>query len=139
MWGASKIHLPRPQLQTASIMTTPQDVNTRTSIVVNQESIPVDSDLEVDLEEIQHEAVAEQKRIKEAAQAKLAAACEHIEKKRQERKAREEEERKAKGEEKWKAEEEEAWKWKEEEDKVIREMTWKRQLEVSSSSCFRFV
>src|SRR5882724_11607218 len=101
-WGASKIHLPRPQLPTASIMTTPQDVNTWTSIIVNLETIPVDSDSEVDLAEIQCEVAAEQKWIEEAAQAKLAAAREHIEKKWQERKVREEEE--------WKAEEEEMQK-----------------------------
>jgi len=65
-------------------MTTPQDVNARTSIIINPESIPVDSDSEADLEEIQCEAAAEQKWIEEAAQAKLAAAHEHIEKKWQE-------------------------------------------------------
>ena len=69
--------------------------------------------------------------IEEAAQAKLAAAREHIEKK-------------------WKAKEEEAWKaeevqkteetrkveemWKEEEDKVVREKALKRQLEVCLST-----
>src|SRR5882724_6692971 len=99
-------------------MSTPQDINAGTivPIVINPEAIPVDSDLEADLEEIQHEAAAEQKWIEEAAQAKLTAACEHIEKKQQERKAREEEEWKAKEEEMWKAKEEEAWKRKEEED-----------------------
>ena len=49
--------------------------------------------------------MAEQRRIKEVTQAKLAAARERIEKKWQERKAKEEEE----------------WKWKEEQDKVIRD------------------
>ena len=53
-------------------------------IIINLEAIPVDSDSEVDLEEIQCEAVAKQKWIEEAAQAKLAAAHECIEKKRQE-------------------------------------------------------
>ena len=127
-------------------MSSSQNINARTVIpaVINPESFPVDSDLEGDLKEIQHEAAAEQKWIEEAAQAKLAAAREHIEKKRLEQKAREEEERKAKEEEMWMAEEEEAWKveeeeaWKrkEEEDTVIREKTRKMQLEVSLSSSF---
>ena len=104
-------------------------------IVVNPEAIPVDSDSEADLEEIQHEVVTEQKQIEEAAQAKLAAAREHIEKKQ---KAKEEEAQKAeevqKAEETWKAEEEEGQKQKEEEDKLVREKTRKRQLEVSLST-----
>ena len=69
--------------------------------VINPESVQVDSDLEEDLKEIQHEAAAEQAQIEEATRAKLAAARECIEKKRQERKA--EEVRKA--EEAWKVEE----------------------------------
>src|SRR5882724_12259372 len=98
-----------------------QNINARTiAPIVNPELIPVDLDPEEDLEEIQHEAAAEQARIEEAAQAKLAAAHERIEKKR---KAKEEEARKA--EEAQKAEEEEAWKVadtrKAEEDEVLRE------------------
>ena len=44
-------------------MTSPQNVNARTvvPIVINLESIPADSDLDVDLEQIQQEAVAEQR------------------------------------------------------------------------------
>ena len=57
-----------------------QDANTRLS-VVNPESVPVDSDSEEDLEEIQREAAAEQARIEEATRAKIAAAHERIEKK----------------------------------------------------------
>ena len=118
-----------------------QDINTGTimPIIVNPEAILVDLDSEADLEEIQHEAAAKQKRIEEAAQAKFAAASKCIGKKQLERKVREEEEQKAKEEEMRKVEEEEAQKLKEEEDTVIREKTWKRQLEVSSSSSFRFV
>jgi len=57
-------------------MSSAQNVNARTvvPIVVNLEAILIDLDLEEDLEEIQHEAVAEQKQIEDAAQAKLAAA-----------------------------------------------------------------
>src|SRR5882724_3694650 len=96
-----------------------QNINARTvAPIVNPESIPVDSDPEEDLEEIQHEVAAEQVQIEEAAQAKLAAACKCIERKW---KAKEEEARKA--EETQKAEEEEAWKvadaWKAEEDEAL--------------------
>jgi len=117
-----------------AIMPSSLNINagTVTPIVINPEAIPVDSDSEADLEEIQHEAAAEQKQIEEAAQAKLAAACECIEKKWQERKVKEEEARKV--EEMQKAEEEEEWKQKEEEDKLVREKTRKRQLEVSLST-----
>ena len=73
--------------------------------------------------EIQCEAAAEQKWI-EAAQAKLAAACERIEKEWQEQKVKEEEEEQ---------------KQKEEEDKVVREKAQKRQLEVCSSTSLIFV
>ena len=67
-------------------MTSPQNANTGTvvSVIINPELILVDSDSEADLEEIQREVAAKQKRIKEAAQPKLAAAHECIEKKRQE-------------------------------------------------------
>ena len=59
----------------------------------------------MDLEQIQREVAAKQRRIEEITQAKLAAAHECIKKKWQE----------------WKVKEEEEWKWKEEEDKVMRE------------------
>jgi len=96
-------------------MTSPQNTNAGTvvPVVINPESIPVDSDLEADLEQIQQEAVAEQRQIEEVTQAKLVVARERIEKKQQEWKAKEEEARKV--------EEEEVQKWKEEEDKVIRD------------------
>ena len=134
-----------------AIMPSSLNINagTVTPIVINPEAIPVDSDSEADLEEIQHEAAAEQKQIEEAAQAKLAAARERIERKQQEQKAKEEEARKAeetwkaeetrKAEETQKAEEEEERKWKEEEDKVVREKAQTRQLEVSSSTSLIFV
>jgi len=118
-------------------MSSSLNINTGTivPIVINPEAIPVDSDSEADLEEIQCEVAAKQKRIEEAAQAKLLAACEHIEKKW---KAKEEEVRKAeevqKAEEVRKAEEEQGRKQKEEEDKLVREKTRKRQLEVSLST-----
>ena len=115
--------------RTLQNMSSAQNINTGTivPIVVNPEAILVDSDPEEDLEEIQHEVVAKQKQIEEAAQDKLAAAHKRIEKKRQEWKAKEEE--------KWKVKEEEAQKQKEEEDKVIRdkalEEARKWQLKVS--------
>ena len=73
-------------------MSSSQNINAGTIIpaVVNPESIPVDSDPEEDLEQIQQEAVAKKKQIEEAVQAKFAVAHEHIEKKWQEWKAREE-------------------------------------------------
>jgi len=74
---------------------------------VNPESILVDLDPEEDLEEIQRKAAAEQVRIEEAAQAKLAAAHEHIERK-------------------WKVKEEEAWKAKEEEVRKVAD-AWKAE------------
>ena len=76
-----------------ALMSSPQNVNARTIVpVINPESYLVDLDPEEDLKEIQCKVVAEQRCIKEAIQAKLVAACERIEKKRQEWKAREEEE-----------------------------------------------
>ena len=97
------------------------NANARTVAVVNLESDLVDSDPEEDLEEIQCEAAAEQARIEEATRAKIAAAHEHIEKKRRERKA--EEARKV------------------EEDRVAKEKameeSWRQQLKVSyHCSCF---
>ena len=126
---------------TPELSITSQNINAGTvvPIIINPEVIPVDSDLEEDLEEIQHKAAAEQKRIEDAAQAKLVVAHERIEKKWQERKVKEEEEQKAKEEEAWKVEEEKVQKRKEEEDKVIREKAQKRQLEVSSSTSLIFV
>ena len=124
--------LPQKILPTCFIMSLPHNINAETfaPVVVNPESIPVDSDPEEDLEEIQREVVAEQRQIEEMAQAKLAAAHECIEKKR---KVKEKEARKA--EEVRKVEEEEGWKWKEEEDQVAREKaldeSWKWQLKVS--------
>jgi len=96
-----------------------QNINAGTvTPIINPEWILVDSDLDSDLEEIQRKAVAEQVWIEEAAQAKLAAACERIEKKW-----------KAKEEEARKAEEAEAWKVadtrKAEEDKAL----WKKAME----------
>jgi len=135
--GVSKFHLPNPQTpKLLPTMTSPQNMNAGTvvPIIVNPEVVLVDSDLEDDLEEIQHEAAAEQKRIEEAVQAKLAAAHECIEKKWQERKAKEEEAQKV--EEVQKAEVEEEWKWKEEEDKAIQDKARKRELEVSSFNLF---
>src|SRR5882724_6119086 len=84
-----------------------QNINAGTvTPIINPEWILVDSDLDSDLEEIQRKAVAEQVWIEEAAQARLAAACERIEKKW---KAKEEEAQKAeevrKAEEAWKVEE----------------------------------
>ena len=104
-------------------MSTSQNVNARTIVptIVNLELVPVDSDLEEDLKEIQCKVAAEQAQIEEATRAKLAAAHECIEKKRQERKA--EEVRKA--EEAWKVEED--WVAKE---KALDE-SWRWQLKVS--------
>src|SRR5882724_4581011 len=60
-----------------------QNINAGTiAPIINPELIPVDLDPEEDLEEIQHKAAAEQVRIEEAAQAKLAAACKCIKRKR---------------------------------------------------------
>jgi len=88
-------------------MSSSKNINTGTitPTVINPDSIPVDLDLEEDLEQIQQEVAAKQRRIEEEAQAKVAAACECNEKKCQE----------------WKAKEEEEQKWKEEEDKAMRE------------------
>jgi len=72
---------------------------------------------------------AKQARIKEAAQARLAVACECIEKKR---KAKEEEARKA--EEARKVEEEEEAEAERGGEQVVREKAWKRQLEVCLST-----
>ena len=107
--GSIKISSSNPNSHSASIMTSHQNVNAGTvvPIIINLESIPVDSDSEEALEKIQQEVAAKQKRIEEEAQAKLMVACEHIEKRRQE----------------WKVKEEEEQKQKEEEDKVIREKT----------------
>ena len=112
-------------------MSTSQNVNARAVVptVVNLETVPVDSDLEEDLKEIQREAAAEQARIEEAAQARLATAHECIEKKW---KVKEEEARKA--EEARKVEEEEERKRKEEENRVVREKARTRQLEVRLST-----
>ena len=110
-------------------MSSPWNANTGavTPIVINLDLIPVDSDLEEDLEQIQQEVAAEQRQIEEIAQAKLVVAHENIKKKQQEWKVKEEEAQK------WK--EEEVWKQKEEEDKVIRdkalEEAQKWQLKVS--------
>src|SRR5882724_12302139 len=95
--GASKIHLPNPQnSQLLPTMTSPQNANAGTvvSVIINPELILVDSDSEADLEQMQQEAMAEQRRIEEVTQAKLAVAHERMEKKQ-----------KAKEEEAWKAEE----------------------------------
>jgi len=84
LWGASKFHLPTPRTPNQlSIMTSPQNVNARTvvPIIVNPELIPVDLDSDADLEQIQREVAAEQRRIKEVSQAKLVAARECIENK----------------------------------------------------------
>ena len=118
-------------------MPSSQNIDTRTvtPTVVNLKTVPVDSDPEEDLEEIQCEVAAEQAQIEEATRAKLAAAHECIEKKRREWKA--EEARKAK--EVWKEEEEEEQKWKEEEEWVAKEKEESRrqQLKVSCyRSCF---
>ena len=80
--GSIKIFFFQSQIST-STMSTSQNVNARTVVptVINPEMVPVDSDPEEDLEEIQCEAVAEQARIEEVTRAKLAAAHEHIEKK----------------------------------------------------------
>jgi len=120
-------------------MSPSQNINAATiaPVVVNPEWIPVDLDPEEDLEEIQCGVVAEQAQIEEAVQARLAVACERIEKKQ---KVKEEEARKV--EEGQKVEEaqmvEEAWKAEEtlkaEEDKVVREKPQKRQLEVCLST-----
>src|SRR5882724_996327 len=97
-----RIKISSSNLNLTSTMSTSQNINTRTvAPVVNLESVPVDSDPEEDLEEIQCEAAAEQAQIKEVTRAKIAAAHERIEKKHQERKA--EEARKA--QEAWKVEE----------------------------------
>src|SRR5882724_6656822 len=118
-----------------STMSTSQNINARTvAPVVNLELVPVDSDLEEDLKEIQCKAAAKQAWIEEAMKAKIAAAHEHIEKKRRERKV--EEARKAEEEEERKQKEEEARKA--EEDKVVREKAQKRQLEVHSSTSLIF-
>ena len=111
------------QSQYTSIMPSSQNIIARTvtPTVVNLESVPVDSDPEEDLEEIQCEAAAEQAQIEEVTRAKIAMAHQHIEKKRRECKAEEAQ----KAEEAWKVEEEEEWKRKEEEarkaeeDKVV--------------------
>ena len=119
--GSVKNSSSNPNSHSASIMTSPQNINTGTvaPIIVNPESILVDSDLEEDLKQIQWEAAAEQRRIEEESQARVAAAHECNEKKHQEQKAKEEEEEKL----------------KEEEDKVIRdkalEEAQKQQLKVS--------
>jgi len=62
MGSIKKFLLPIPKSLPASLMSTSQNINARTVVpaVVNPESFPVDSDLEVDLKEIQREAVAEQ-------------------------------------------------------------------------------
>ena len=110
-------------------MSSSQNINTGTitPTVINPDSIPVDLDLEEDLEQIQQEAAAEQRLIEEEAQARVAVARECNEKKCQEWKVKEEEEQKLK--------EEEEWKQKEEEDKEIRdkalEEARKQQLVVS--------
>ena len=146
--GSIKIHLPNPQYLQTSFMSSSQNVNMGTVVpaVVNPESVLVDSDPEEDLEEIQREVAAKQVQIKEAAQARLAVACKHIEKKwkaKEEEEQKVEEARKAeeacKVEEVWKVEEEEEQKWKEEEDQVVREKARKRQLEVHSSTSLIFV
>ena len=126
------------QISSYTVTMPSQNVNAGTvAPIVNPESIPVDLDLEEDLEEIQCEAAAEQARIEEAAQAKLAAARERIERKR-----------KAKEEEARKAEEEEARNvadaWKAEEDRVAKEKaseeSQRRQLKMSCHrSCFSLV
>src|SRR5882724_11924178 len=84
--GSVKNSSSNPNSHSASIMTSPQNINAGTvaPIIINLESIPVDSDSEEALEKIQQEVAAKQKRIEEEAQAKLMVACEHIEKKRQE-------------------------------------------------------
>src|SRR5882724_9504619 len=107
----------------ASTMSTSQNINARTvaPTIVNLESVPVDSDLEEDLKEIQCEAAAEQAQIEEVTRAKIAMAHQHNEKKRRECKAEEAQ----KAEEAWKVEEEEEWKWKEVEDRVAREKALK--------------
>src|SRR5882724_11387371 len=113
------VKIPFFQSKHTSIMPSSQNIDTRTvtPTVINPESVPVDSNLEEDLEEIQHKVVAEQARIEEATRAKIAAAHKRIEKKCWEQKA--EEARKA--EEVRKAEEEEERKRKEEEEQVARE------------------
>ena len=129
--GSGKIFF-FPKLPYCFIMSLPHNINPATvaPVIVNPESILVDSDLEEDLEEIQCEVVAEQAQIEEAAQARLAVAHECIEKKwkvKEEEarkvveawKAEEEEEQKV--EEVRKAEEEEERKRKEEENRVVRE------------------
>src|SRR5882724_3733496 len=121
--GSVKISSSNP-ITSYTVTMPSQNINAGTvAPVVNPELIPVDSDPEEDLEEIQREAAAEQAPIEEAAQARLAAARECIEKKR---KAKEEEARKV--EEAWKAEEARKVEemWKEEEDKVVREKALKR-------------
>ena len=110
-------------------MPSSQNIDTRTvtPTVINLETVPVDSDLEEDLEEIQCKVAAKQARIEEATRAKLAVAHEHIEKKHREWKA--EEAQKAK--EARKAEEEEVAK-----EKAMKE-SWRQQLKVSCyRSCF---
>src|SRR5882724_2112999 len=137
--GASKFSSSQKILPHCFIMSPSQNINAATiaPVAINPESIPMDSDPEQDLKEIQHEVVAKQAQIEKAGQARSAAAQEHIEKKW---KVKEEEAQKV--EEAWKAEE--VWKveetWKEEEDKVVREKAWKRQLEVRlSTSLFFFL
>jgi len=82
-------------------MSSSQNINTGTitPVIVNPESIPVDSDPEEDMEQIQREVAANQRHIEEESQAKVAVACECNEKKCQEQKVKEEEERKQKEEE----------------------------------------
>jgi len=55
--GSIKIDLPLPNSPTNFNMSSAQNINTGTivPVVVNPESIPVDLDLEEDLQEIQHE------------------------------------------------------------------------------------
>ena len=120
-------------------MPSSQNIDTRTvtPTVVNPESVPVVSDPEEDLEEIQCEAAAEQAQIEEVMRAKLAVAHERIEKKCRERKAEEAQ----KAEEARKAEEEEEQKQKEEEEQVAKEKAMeesrRQQLKVSCyRSCF---
>ena len=115
--GGVKISSSNPK--TTSTMSTSLNINARTvaPTIVNPESVPVDSDLEEDLEEIQRKVVAEQAQIEEATRAMIAVPHERIEKKDWE----------------WKAEEEEHWVARE---KALEESR-KQQLKVSCHcSCF---
>ena len=61
--GSVKIFFfPKKYFHTCFIMSLPHNIDaaTITPVVINMESIPVDSDLEEDLEEIQCEVAAEQ-------------------------------------------------------------------------------